>query len=209
MISRFFSKSRRFEGQCQRPLRKGSPSSPVIFHQGGNWKWSIYSTWDAKKSTFWQVWQDLPGLTGSCPETRFLARSCQTCQILPGLRSCQNPGWSQDLARSAKPARNRDFGQICQNPRFWPDLLKSWLFRKIVIFAKISIFPEILDFRISDPNRIWAHPTCYMWDLKISRAHDSWQSVQDSNMSTASPYLLWHIDTLYDHILDSYNASIL
>ena len=36
VISRFFSKSRRFEGQCQSDLRKGSPSSPVIFHRGGN-----------------------------------------------------------------------------------------------------------------------------------------------------------------------------
>ena len=35
-VRRFFSKSRRFEGQCQRDLPKGSPSCPVIFHQGGN-----------------------------------------------------------------------------------------------------------------------------------------------------------------------------
>ena len=36
VISRFFSKSHGFEGQCQRGPPKGSPSCPVIFHQGGN-----------------------------------------------------------------------------------------------------------------------------------------------------------------------------
>ena len=36
VISRFFSKSHGFEGQCQRGPPKGSPSCPVIFHRGGN-----------------------------------------------------------------------------------------------------------------------------------------------------------------------------
>ena len=36
VISRFFAKSHGFEGQCQRGPPKGSPSSPVIFHRGGN-----------------------------------------------------------------------------------------------------------------------------------------------------------------------------
>ena len=36
VISRFFSKLHGFEGQCQRGPPKGSPSCPVIFHQGGN-----------------------------------------------------------------------------------------------------------------------------------------------------------------------------
>ena len=106
-ISRFFSKFDRFEGQCQRRPRKGSPSSPVIFHRTWYWKWSIYSTWDllsdVRTAKIWTFGQsaDLSGKSNFWSDLRKVLRTAI-------------------LARSSQIAILAGFGQIgAQTAKSW------------------------------------------------------------------------------------------
>ena len=149
VISRFFSKSRRFEGQCQRDLRKGSPSSPVIFHRGGNWKWSIYRHLD-------------PGLAGPNPKNRLFGRSCQTCQFgqvqparLRLVRTAIWPGPAKlaGLARSSQDWRQTEIlARSAVRPWNRQKSLKSRFFGKIDFSAIRQVSGPDMVCQISDPE---------------------------------------------------------
>ena len=128
-ISRFFSKIDRFEGQCQRRPRKGSPSCPVIFHRTWYWKWSIYTQGgplfgppDSKISTFGQS-QEFPEKSRFWSDLRKVLRTAI-------------------LARSSQIAILAGFGQIgAQTAKSWKSL-KSCKILKIAEIAQIRTFPQ-------------------------------------------------------------------
>ena len=146
VISRFFSKSRVFEGQCQRDLPKGSQSCPVIFHRGGNWKWSIYrgqipgsdlrTALSGRSPDLAAVWTWPPD--SSSPEVRSRQRSGQvgarirkSGQNLPN--RCRTWFWPEScqIRKSARIAKIRTFGQKSRFWRIWrfPDPTRFWRIR--------------------------------------------------------------------------------
>ena len=157
VISRFFSKSRRFEGQCQSDLPKGSPSSPVIFHQGGNWKWSIYSTWNRLSG---RSEPDSRSELGSVQNRGSGQIRARTWNLAGQPESWSEPG----LARIAILARS------WLGPGFWLDPWsepESWNLARIATLAKSRDSARFQDFWIrpwilpdSCPDAIWALCVC-------------------------------------------------
>ena len=130
LISNFFSKFDCFEGQRQRRPRKGSPSCPVIFHRGGNWKWSIYSTLGA-------------GFGG--PDS-LLAGFGRSGQTWPNRRSSRPATWQ---VRTADPARPGQTASLARSSRIW---LPGWNPARILVRARNRQNRQNLDFSRKVPD---------------------------------------------------------
>ena len=183
VISRFFSKFDRFEGQCQRRPPKGSPSCPVIFHQGGNWKWSI----STRVGPIFRTWHDFSG-----PDTKStgLLRTCPLwCQVRkpradqsgpsePGIASgSHKSGLAPQVRKSRNPVRS------------W----KSRKSQKSRLFRKTRDFSDFLDFRIRQDFG-WSAPHVYFGSMFRSMcALLSRNSVlQHAHCTFERAYTHWH-----------------
>ena len=150
MISDFFSKFDRFEGQCQRGPPKGSPSSPVIFHRTWYWKWSI----STQGILCFGPWDQISGLSD---RSASLLRTCRSVRksgnLVVGPIRPSEPEIGSGRQKSDLAAKVPKSG----NPR------KSWKSRfsqKSRLFRKSRDFCEILDFRIAQDFRTFRTLVC-------------------------------------------------
>ena len=199
MISDFFSKFDRFEGQCQRRPPKGSPSSPVIFHRTWYWKWSI----STQGILCFGPWDQISGLSD---KSASLLRTCRSVRksgnrVVGPIRPSE-PEIGSGRQKSDLAAKVPKSG----NPR------KSWKSRfsqKSRLFRKSRDFCEILDFRIaqnSGHSALW----CVLTNPDVaSCVHTAVRNSVRHHMHCTFERATTHWHTSFVSKANSWHASIL
>ena len=199
MISDFFSKFDRFEGQCQRRPPKGSPSSPVIFHRTWYWKWSI----STQGGQVFGPWDQISGLSGLSAHLLRICRSVRKSgNLVPGPIRPSEPEIGSGRQKSDLAAKVPKSG----NPgKSW----KSRISHKSRLFRKSRDFCEILDFRIGQDSGHSAQTLCTWCQMSLLCVHTAVRNSVRHHMHCTFERATTHWHTSFVSKANSWHASIL